>query len=108
METATIERKDEAAAVADDVGVGEPISPVEQPLVMYVEQFRCPRCESALPSECVQGKGETHPQTLRMTRVVSIYCPHCNVGFRGVFGLRDGQLVPLAPAERLDPRRPGR
>jgi hypothetical protein len=45
MESATIERKDEAA-VADDVGVGEPISPVEQPVLMYVEQFQCPACEA--------------------------------------------------------------
>jgi hypothetical protein len=72
------------------------------PIITYTEEYRCPRCDARLPSECIDAETLGHAQTPRVMRRVSIYCPHCNVGFKGVFGLRDGQLVPLGSAELCD------
>ena len=68
-------------------------APLAKPFVEYVEQYRCPRCDSALPSACVQGNTFTSPSDGRMHRGVRVYCDHCDALFSAMFLISDGRLL---------------
>lgn len=72
-------------------------------IVTYAEEYRCPACESVLPVECVRRDPPTTDQMRRGQRTISIYCPHCNAGWEGLFRLGEGLLHPLAVTRLDDP-----
>lgn len=64
-------------------------------IVMVEEVHRCPRCEAAIPPECVRGE-PVEAGYGRLHRRIRVYCGGCKAGFERTYRYADGRLVAVS------------
>jgi hypothetical protein len=92
METATIERTDEAAAAG-------PV--LERKLTETYEQQTCPQCMAVFPPGCMRSLPLTAETAMSNRRTVRAYCPHCDAGYEATVVYRDGMVVQLGHTRQI-------
>lgn len=72
-------------------------------IVGQTDEYRCPRCESLIPSVAMrrvapaEGLGRAAGRGFGL----QVYCQHCNAGFGIDAGYQDGRVVQYGPASLL-------